>query len=117
MLKTHKNICIGITGGRWDTARSLPVRSSQSVWAVETENIVINAIVNINMIHIAPWSACLALMAGASRILSPGGILYRLVTSGENIDFHYLPRPAHTSKTLAIIDNIWYWLSINICQF
>ncbi len=34
------------------------------------------AIVNINMIHIAPWSACLGLMAGARRILPPGGILY-----------------------------------------
>jgi Protein of unknown function (DUF938) len=36
----------------------------------------ITAIVNINMIHIAPWSACLGLMAGAQRILPPGGILY-----------------------------------------
>ncbi|MBD2099796.1 DUF938 domain-containing protein [Leptolyngbya sp. FACHB-261] len=36
----------------------------------------ITAIVNINMIHIAPWSACLGLMAGAGRILPIGGILY-----------------------------------------
>lgn len=36
----------------------------------------ITAIVNINMIHIAPWDACLGLMAGAKRILPPGGILY-----------------------------------------
>jgi Protein of unknown function (DUF938) len=36
----------------------------------------ITAIVNINMIHISPWSACLGLMAGANRILPPGGILY-----------------------------------------
>ena len=36
----------------------------------------IMAIVNINMIHIAPWSACLGLIAGASRILPTGGILY-----------------------------------------
>ena len=36
----------------------------------------ITAIVNINMIHIAPWSACLGLMAGASRILPANGILY-----------------------------------------
>ncbi len=35
----------------------------------------IRAIVNINMIHISPWSACLGLMAGASRILPKGGIL------------------------------------------
>ena len=34
------------------------------------------AIVNINMIHISPWSACLGLMAGAGRILPPNGILY-----------------------------------------
>ena len=36
----------------------------------------IRAIVNINMIHIAPWEACLGLMTGAGRILPPGGILY-----------------------------------------
>lgn len=36
----------------------------------------IGAIVNINMIHIAPWSACLGLIAGARRILTPSGILY-----------------------------------------
>lgn len=34
------------------------------------------AIVNINMIHIAPWSACVGLIAGARRILPPNGILY-----------------------------------------
>jgi hypothetical protein len=36
----------------------------------------IAAIVNINMIHIAPWSACLGLMAGAGRLLPSGGVLY-----------------------------------------
>lgn len=44
-----------------------------SNWAVETE---IDAIACINMIHIAPWAACLGLMAGAKRHLPPGGILY-----------------------------------------
>lgn len=34
------------------------------------------AIVNINMIHIAPWRACLGLLAGAKRLLPPKGILY-----------------------------------------
>jgi SAM-dependent methyltransferase len=34
------------------------------------------AIVNINMIHIAPWSAGLGLLAGAKRILPAGGVLY-----------------------------------------
>ncbi|MBW4651073.1 MAG: DUF938 domain-containing protein [Kastovskya adunca ATA6-11-RM4] len=58
------------------------------VWAIEQDELPeslqgidfnqepIVAIVNINMIHIAPWSACLGLMAGAGRILPPGGILY-----------------------------------------
>ncbi|MEM9543492.1 MAG: DUF938 domain-containing protein [Cyanobacteria bacterium P01_E01_bin.42] len=36
----------------------------------------IAAIVNINMIHISPWAACLGLMAGAERILPAEGILY-----------------------------------------
>lgn len=35
-----------------------------------------DAIVNINMIHIAPWAAALGLMRGAGRILPPGGLLY-----------------------------------------
>ncbi|MGF1494181.1 MAG: DUF938 domain-containing protein [Microcoleaceae cyanobacterium] len=36
----------------------------------------ITAIVNINMIHISPWAACLGLISGAKRVLSTGGILY-----------------------------------------
>ncbi len=36
----------------------------------------IQATVNINMIHISPWSACLGLMTGAKNILPGGGILY-----------------------------------------
>lgn len=35
-----------------------------------------DAMACINMIHIAPWAACEGLMAGAARILSPGGALY-----------------------------------------
>lgn len=45
-------------------------------WSIENQTTKINAIVNINMIHIAPWDACLGLMAGAERILPKGGILY-----------------------------------------
>jgi Protein of unknown function (DUF938) len=36
----------------------------------------ITAIVNINMVHISPWAACLGLMAGAGRILPTDGLLY-----------------------------------------
>lgn len=61
----------------------LDVRSP--IWSVESNQFSesfdlkthpISAIVNINMIHISPWEACLGLMAGAKRILPIGGILY-----------------------------------------
>jgi hypothetical protein len=48
-------------------------------WPVELNPRVqppISAILSINMIHIAPWNACLGLMAGACRILQAGGVLY-----------------------------------------
>jgi hypothetical protein len=55
----------------------LDLDAQMAVWPVETSpKSPIVAIVNINMIHISPWSACLGLMAGAGRILPPGGILY-----------------------------------------
>ncbi|MDP5017599.1 MAG: class I SAM-dependent methyltransferase [Dolichospermum sp.] len=57
----------------------LDLDASSPIWPVETKIIPqpsISAIVNINMIHISPWSACLGLMAGAGRILPAGGILY-----------------------------------------
>ena len=54
----------------------LDIDATRSCWSIEKEKIAINAIANINMIHIAPWQACLGLMAGANRLLSAGGILY-----------------------------------------
>lgn len=35
-----------------------------------------HAVVCINMIHISPWRAAEGLMAGAARVLTPGGLLY-----------------------------------------
>ncbi|MBB5687077.1 DUF938 domain-containing protein [Sphingobium boeckii] len=35
-----------------------------------------DAILCINMIHISPWAATEGLIAGAARLLSPGGVLY-----------------------------------------
>jgi SAM-dependent methyltransferase len=35
-----------------------------------------DAIVCINMVHIAPWQAALGLFAGAARLLSPGAPIY-----------------------------------------
>jgi SAM-dependent methyltransferase len=54
-----------------------------------------DAVVCINMIHISPWTATLALFAGAARILPAGGLLVtygpysidRDFLSQSNIDF------------------------------
>lgn len=35
-----------------------------------------DAVICCNMIHIAPWSACEGLVAGAARVLPTGGVLY-----------------------------------------
>ena len=47
-------------------------------WPVEDLDLAspITAIVCVNMIHVAPWSAGHGLLAGAGRILPSGGILY-----------------------------------------
>jgi len=69
-------------GARVPSANLFPpimLDASAPMWPVEEAppNPPISAIVNINMIHIAPWAACLGLLAGAGRILPPGGILYQ----------------------------------------
>lgn len=57
---------------------SKPNWSSIAEAAVElaVEGGSISALVNINMIHISPWSATLGLMAGAAALLPRGGVLY-----------------------------------------
>ena len=54
-------------------------------WSVESDTVQtqlaqlhssICAVVNINMIHIAPWEMCEHLMAGAQRVLPKEGVLY-----------------------------------------
>ena len=56
-----------------------------------------DVVVNINMIHIAPWAAAEGLMAGAGRVLAPGGLLFLygpfiesdLVTAPSNVAFDF----------------------------
>ncbi len=54
----------------------LNINAANSNWGIEEKEHNITTIVNINMIHISPWSACLGLMEGAKRILPSKGILY-----------------------------------------
>lgn len=60
-------------------ARPLDLDVTQPDWwrqVPQLESSPLGAIVAINLIHIAPWSACLGLIKGASQLLPPGGILY-----------------------------------------
>lgn len=46
--------------------------SAPDDWPVDRAD----AVVNINMIHISPWSAAIGLMTGAGRVLPAGGGLF-----------------------------------------
>ena len=48
-----------------------------TMWAPEQQALPepVSAIVNINMLHIAPWACCHGLFAGAKRILGGGGVV------------------------------------------
>ena len=47
----------------------------RETWGVE-DFAPFDAMISLNMIHIAPWDAALGLLAGAGRLLSPGGVLF-----------------------------------------
>jgi SAM-dependent methyltransferase len=51
---------------------ALAVDASASAWPIAQAD----AILCSNMIHISPWAATAGLIAGASRVLPPGGLLY-----------------------------------------
>ncbi len=49
--------------------------AEDKTWAAE-DDAPFDAMVCLNMIHIAPWAAALGLLAGAARLLLTGGILF-----------------------------------------
>lgn len=69
----------------WRAAHSAPsllpplrLDVEDAVWPVESDppDAPVTAILAINLIHIAPWSASEGLMRGTGRILQSGGVLY-----------------------------------------
>jgi len=54
------------------TPVSIDVR--KEIWGVE-DDAPFNAMISLNMVHIAPWEAALGLLAGAGRLLKPDGVL------------------------------------------
>ena len=71
-----------------------------------------DAIIAINMIHIAPWPATLGLLAGAGRVLRPGGLLFlygpfreggvHTADSNAAFDADLRARDLHEITTLAL---------------
>src|SRR5882724_893855 len=64
------------------------------------------AVVSINMIHIAPWAAAEGLMAGAGRLLAAGGVLYLYGPFKENGE-HTAPSNAAFDASLRARDPLW----------
>ncbi|MCG8597982.1 MAG: class I SAM-dependent methyltransferase [Kiloniellales bacterium] len=64
------------------------------------------AVVCINMIHIAPWAAAEGLVAGAGRLLAPGGVLY-LYGPFRRDGRHTAPSNAAFDRSLRAQDPAW----------
>ncbi len=68
--------------------------SDPNAWPVHR----VAAVVNINMTHISPWAATQGLLAGAGRLLPPGGILF--------LYGPYIERDVETAPTNLAFDRI-----------
>jgi cyclopropane fatty-acyl-phospholipid synthase-like methyltransferase len=80
----------------------LELDASAPVWPVTQAD----AIVSINMIHIAPWRATQGLMAGAARLLSAGSPLY-LYGPYRRHGRHTAPSNAAFDESLRARDPAW----------
>jgi SAM-dependent methyltransferase len=58
--------------GRGNLLAPLVLDAAAPIWPVARAD----AVVCINMIHVAPWSACEGLVAGAARTLPAGGVFF-----------------------------------------
>ena len=84
----------------------LSIDVTQANWQQQVAELNIDAIVNINMIHIAPWQACLGLMTGAGQILPPGGVLYLYGPYKRNGE-HIAPSNANFDRSLRDRNSEW----------
>ena len=79
---------------------------AQPGWQQQLNGQEINAIVNINMIHISPWQSCLGLFKGAGEILPEGGILY-LYGPYKRDGEHTAPSNASFDSSLRDRNPLW----------
>lgn len=76
--------------------------ATADIWPLATAD----AVVCINMIHIAPWAACLGLLRGAARLLAPGGLLY-LYGPFKRDGMHTAPSNEAFDESLRARDPAW----------
>ncbi len=92
-VERHASIAAWVGAGRLSNVKPpLAIDVTKRPWPVPAAD----AIVCINVIHISPWEATLALMAGAGILLPAGGVL---VTYGP-----YMRGGAHTSQSNEAFD-------------
>jgi SAM-dependent methyltransferase len=62
----------GAALGLTNVRPAMALDATAETWPIEAAD----AVLCINMVHIAPWAAAEGLVRGAARILPPGGVLY-----------------------------------------
>jgi cyclopropane fatty-acyl-phospholipid synthase-like methyltransferase len=82
----------------------LPLDMTNARWPYLLDRV--DAVVCINMIHIAPWEACLGLLYGCEQLLPPGGplVLYGPFMRGGH---HTAPSNAAFDESLRRQDPRW----------
>jgi SAM-dependent methyltransferase len=81
---------------------AFPLDAAAPYWPIAAAD----AVICINMVHIAPWAATLGLLAGAARLLPPGGLLY-LYGPYKRGGRHTAPSNAEFDENLRARDPQW----------
>ena len=93
-----------------DAANLLPpcqLDVRDSVWPIDgSPPEPVSAIVNINMLHISPWSCCQALFAGAAEVLTQGAVVM-LYGPFKRDGLHTAPSNATFDERLRSQDPEW----------
>ena len=88
--------------GLANVAPPLAIDVAASAWQAGRAD----AVLAINLIHIAPWAVCIGLLAGSARTLVPGGLLY-LYGPFADAGVHDAPSNAAFDASLRARDPRW----------
>ena len=88
-----------------NVAAPVTLDARADTWDVEQSG-PFDAVLSLNMIHIAPWAAAQGLFRGAGRVLKPGGLLLLYGPFQEN-GVHNAPSNAAFDASLRARDPDW----------